>query len=256
MGRTTRRRHDEALAQLEAASLHVGVGRALVEEQVLELLDLLVEALHGSEVPVDDGVDQAVEQEPDAAAGEIGGAVPPGDHVVHVEGVVLAHGDERGRGDERRELAELELRRVVIESHGVDVEELVGAVAVQLGSLPGGEGVGDGEAVQAELVGDHGEVIGIGRAQVHPYDDVVLADVLGHVLDGEVLALEDAARGTGEYARSSRWAVTECTMPCRVAPMLRKCGPRRRAGAGGWPCPCSSWRDSCWFPTGGRARCR
>ena len=43
-----------------------------VEEQVFEFLDALVELPYGGEVAVDEVVEQAVEQEPDAVAGEVG----------------------------------------------------------------------------------------------------------------------------------------------------------------------------------------
>ena len=58
---------------MERAPLHrLDLGAALVEEQVFQFLDALVEPLHGGEVAVDEVVEQAVEQEPDAVAGEVG----------------------------------------------------------------------------------------------------------------------------------------------------------------------------------------
>jgi len=50
----------------------LNLGAAFVEQQVFEFLDALVELLYGGEVPVDEVVEQAVEQEPDAVAGKVG----------------------------------------------------------------------------------------------------------------------------------------------------------------------------------------
>lgn len=55
---------DQALTQRKATSLHIRRPRRALEQQVFKLLDLVVESLHGVEMPVDDVIDQAVEQEP------------------------------------------------------------------------------------------------------------------------------------------------------------------------------------------------
>ena len=81
---------------------------------------------------VDDGVDQAVEQEVHASPGEIRLVVPPGHGLLHVEGRVCADGDERGRGDERGKSTEPKPTGRVVELDGVHVEELVAGVAIQL----------------------------------------------------------------------------------------------------------------------------
>ena len=52
--------------------LGLDLGAALIEEQLFEALDALVELLYGGEVAVDEMVEQAVQQEPDAGAGEVG----------------------------------------------------------------------------------------------------------------------------------------------------------------------------------------
>src|SRR6266540_4996842 len=65
--------YNEVLAQLERAPLDgLDLCAAFVEQQVLKFLDALVELLYGGEVAVDEVVEQSVEQEPDAVAGEVG----------------------------------------------------------------------------------------------------------------------------------------------------------------------------------------
>lgn len=91
---------NEALAQLERAPLHVGIVRAVVEEQVLEAVDLVVERLHDSEVTVDDVVEQSPEQERDAVLSHLGRLVPARDHALDVIALVFADGHQRLCGDE------------------------------------------------------------------------------------------------------------------------------------------------------------
>ena len=73
---------DELLAQPVGAHLHrVGLA-ALVEEQVLEALDGVVELLDRVEVAVDDGVEQAVHERPDAELEQLGVVVPALEHLA------------------------------------------------------------------------------------------------------------------------------------------------------------------------------
>src|SRR6185369_15021592 len=98
----------EALAQPQGAALQVrGVG-LVGEDEVLELFDLFVEGLQSVEVPVDEQVEQAVQQEAGAALGQFGGAVPALGEGVDVGGVVAVQGDQHAVGDERVELRRLE----------------------------------------------------------------------------------------------------------------------------------------------------
>jgi hypothetical protein len=62
----------EALAQLEAAPLHLHVVRDVVEQPVLDFLDAVVQALHRVEVAVDDVVQQPVQQVADPEPGQVG----------------------------------------------------------------------------------------------------------------------------------------------------------------------------------------
>jgi len=68
----------------------------------------------------------------------------------------------------------------------------VGRIALELGPLVVLEGVLDRERVEAELVGDLLEVVPVGHAQVGPDDAVLLLEVVGDLLDREVLVGEDA----------------------------------------------------------------
>jgi hypothetical protein len=91
---------DQALAQLETAPLQVPV-RFVVEQPVFQLLDGVVQFLHRGEVAVHQVVDQAMQQEADSVAGQIGTGVPIVDHAADVQPVVLAHGNQGAGGDER-----------------------------------------------------------------------------------------------------------------------------------------------------------
>jgi len=67
----------------------------------------------------------------------------------------------------------------------------VRAVAVELGPLVLGDGVLDGQTVQLEFLGDRGDVVLVRFADVHPDDGRGFLEVVGDLLDGKVLGLED-----------------------------------------------------------------
>ena len=161
----------QALAQLERPALHRldGVPPG-VEEPVLGLLDRLVQRLDRPEVPVDEIVQQPVQQKRHAVLGQVLGAVPASHDGVDVEGRVLADGDEGVVGDERGDLVRDQLARVLVERRRVGRHEQVGAVPVDLGALRLVERVLDGQLVQAELRSDDGELFAVGLAQVEPDD--------------------------------------------------------------------------------------
>ena len=71
------------------APLNLGLARNVVEQQILERLDLGVERLHRFEVPVDDVVEQAPQQERDTVRGELAGVIPATDDRVDVHSLVV-----------------------------------------------------------------------------------------------------------------------------------------------------------------------
>ena len=77
-----------------------------------------------------------------------------------------------------------------VEADRVGGEEGVAVVAVELGPLVLLDGVLDGEPVQAELVGELGEVR-FGRfTEVDPDRGVRFGQEVGNLLDGEVFLLQ------------------------------------------------------------------
>ncbi len=86
-------------------ALHFAHHVAAVVEQVLfKGVDLLVEILHGLEVPVDHEVEHAIEKESGAFLDQLRSVIPSLDDLVDVEVALLAHRDERVRRHEHRDL--------------------------------------------------------------------------------------------------------------------------------------------------------
>ena len=76
------------------------------------------------------------------------GAVPALHHWFDREPVVLADRDDPAGVDERVDFGLVELPGVWVEAHGVDRQELVRVVVVELGALMRAERVLDSEFVQ------------------------------------------------------------------------------------------------------------
>ena len=175
---------DELLAHPVGAHLHGVRAAALVEEQVLEALDRVVELLDRLEVPVDDGVEQAVHERADAELRAArGSSFQRSSTWLHVEVVAAADGDDaRAAGRRprsgssaggtrgRRGSASVGVRRRCrrLEPGRVDGEEGVLGVPGRLGSLAGGDGVLDGVRVEAELRGQGAQAGVVRLAQVDP----------------------------------------------------------------------------------------
>jgi hypothetical protein len=117
------------------------------------------------------------------------GASHPGDDPVDVERR-LADRDDRARRDERAQLRDAQVQ-VGLDRHGVDVDEQVGGVAVELGPLVVLDGVLDRQRVQVELLDHDAEVGGVRVVEVQPHDGVrVRVEVLPDPLGGEPLGHE------------------------------------------------------------------
>jgi hypothetical protein len=159
---------DQTLTQRKATSLHIRRPRRALEQQVFKLLDLVVESLHGVEMPVDDVIDQAVEQEPNSVPGEVYRFIPTDDDVVQVERIVLSNGHQRCCRYESGELVKLELAGGSVQSHAVHAEELVICIAVELGALPRFQGVFDRERMETKFFCDVIQVSRLGPAQIDP----------------------------------------------------------------------------------------
>src|SRR5262249_24846689 len=142
---------DQALAQVEGAPLQLGVAGHVVEELVLQAVYLGVQGLHRGEVTVHNVVEQTVQQERDAAAGQGGGVVPPGHHVVDVEPVVGVHGDQGVAGNECVDLMRRQPPGGPIDVDRVSDQEQVLGIVVQFRPLVGVGDVLQRQVVQAEL---------------------------------------------------------------------------------------------------------
>ena len=73
----------------------------VVEQAVLETFDCVVERLDRVEVTVDDDVQQAVDECPDAKLQQVVVVFPASHHFIDVEAVPLADGDDAAWEDER-----------------------------------------------------------------------------------------------------------------------------------------------------------
>ena len=71
---------DEIFADLVRGALNIGAGGLLVEQAVLEILHRVIEDLHGIEMSVDDGVEQAVHERTDAVLEQVRVVVPAPHH--------------------------------------------------------------------------------------------------------------------------------------------------------------------------------
>lgn len=94
---------------------------------------------------VDHDIQQTLEQVADPVGGQVAALVPAAYQRADVEAVILAHGDERGGGDESVHLGRGQLPRLGVESDGIRAEEQMTFVAVQLGTLMLLDGVFDGQ---------------------------------------------------------------------------------------------------------------
>ena len=181
----------EALAQRERTALQQPVVGALGEDEVFQRLDLLVEGLRGIEVAVDEIVEEAVQQEPGAALGEVGVAVPTFDESVDVGDAVVVHGDQRVVGDERGKPDRDEGAAHRIEADAAGGHHAVSTEVQHLWPLVTGGGF-DGERVQAELDGDRVEFGLRRRVQVEPQHDGGIPQAVREVVDHGVLGFENA----------------------------------------------------------------
>ena len=86
-----------------------------IEEAVLGLLNGLVERLNGAKMPVDQIVQQPVQQEGHPVLGQVRGTIPALHNRVDVKGGVLADGDESMVGDKGGDLVSDQLARDLVE---------------------------------------------------------------------------------------------------------------------------------------------
>lgn len=145
----------------------------------------------------------------------------------------------RAGGDEEADLADGQLTGGLGEGDRTEVDELVAAVAVELGPLVLVHGVLDGKRVQTELLRDDAEVGLVRIVQVQPDQAVgigsqVPADVLGRESLGQQGAGSVQGLGTGGCASRTvaglRWS--------RWQPSVREFrGHPGRAAARGWARP-------------------
>ena len=114
---------NECLAHHEPAALLGGIEWPLREDSLAHLVVVVVERFDGLEVPVDDHVEQAVQQEADTALGQIGRAIPAMKDRGHREALVLADGDDPPAADERVDLGLVEAPTFAVDSNSMGGEE-------------------------------------------------------------------------------------------------------------------------------------
>jgi hypothetical protein len=105
---------------LEGSTLHQLDGvLACIKEVVCHVFDRLIQRPDGAEMPVDEIVQKAVQQEGRAVLGQVTRRVPAIDHRAHIERGVLANGDRGVVGDKRRDLVGNQLARLLIQCRRV-----------------------------------------------------------------------------------------------------------------------------------------
>ena len=139
---------------------------------------------------VDRKIDQAVDKRPRSVGEQGRRRVPPLEHLLHRQATGLADRDEGLRQHEGRDLTGVHGAGLLLDPHGVEVEEHVVGVAVELWALMLGGGVLDRQRVQAELLAEHGEVVHVGLVQVQPHHRAGGAHVVADLGHREALAHE------------------------------------------------------------------
>ena len=90
--------------------------------------------------------------------------------------------------DERVDLGLVEFPVVGIEAHGMNRQELVGVVVIELGALMRPECILDRKLMQSQLISEGQEFVAVRFAQVDPHNDArVGSKMLGDVRDREAL---------------------------------------------------------------------
>ena len=118
--------------------------------------------------------------------------VPALHDVLDVELAVEPHGDQRALGRQNAETWVNADAARVVDAHGVGGQEEVRRVPRRLRPLVLRRCVLDGEAVEAELLGELRELVVVGHAQIGPDDAVGLLEVVGDLLEREVVGFDDA----------------------------------------------------------------
>jgi hypothetical protein len=139
------------------------------------------------EVPVDDVVEQAVQQQGDPVCCRSRRTVPAGNQLVEVERGVLTDGDQRLRREDDRELAHRQSRAVRGDGDRVDTEEVMGAVAVEFRPLSLVQRVLESQLMETEFLADRRELGTVRAVQVQPHDRRRIRQMPGDVADREVL---------------------------------------------------------------------
>lgn len=172
---------DDLAGQLVDAPRHRGIP---AEDLGLDLVDVVLEARDDRQVAVDDPVQDRVEDrlgpEPEQVRVALETAPDGGD----VGRLRVPERDDEVPAHEEVDLAELDLLDVVeIAGRAQDDEQGV-VVPLQLGALVGDDRVLDREFVEAELLGQRGELVVLGPVQPDPGDGLVVV-VEGAVALGE-----------------------------------------------------------------------
>lgn len=170
-----------------ALELVDALGRVLAfaEDLALDFADVLVEAVSGLHVAIDDMVDDRVEDRPRASFEQVG---TPLDAVAHRSelGVAVADGDDEVGGDEDRHLADFDHLLGVDVARRLDDDVDGFAVLLHLRSLVGPHRVLDRQLVQAELGRNRLELLLAGFGHPEPDEGPLLARRLARPLYREL----------------------------------------------------------------------
>jgi hypothetical protein len=173
----------------------------VVEKAVLKRLDHVVHVLDGLEVAIHDDVEQTMQQRARAQLQQVSVVVPTLHHLVHVESGVGTHRDDAIRQDEGGDAGEMEAgleyaEPVVppnLETGGrVHRDKSMSCVPRGLRTLTSRDGILHRVRIQGQLIGQLQEERVVGLAQIEPHQRAIILQMVGDLLEREVLDLEPA----------------------------------------------------------------
>lgn len=166
---------DDLTRQFVDATRDVGI---LVEELVLDLVDIVLDAADHGSVFVDNLVEHGVHDGERAKRQQLRIGLEAFANATEVGGFCVPDGDREVGSDEHVHLAEFDLLRGVEIARRLQHDELGRPVALELGPLVARQGVFNGEVVQVELSRNRLHLLGSGPVHADPGHSVLFSEQL------------------------------------------------------------------------------